>query len=60
MNLQPIFSAIRSVVIFLGGTYFAKKGIDSAAIDSLINAALALAMAAWGIYSAVKNKKEPA
>jgi hypothetical protein len=45
-----LYSAIRSVLLVLGGIAVGKGWLDSTALDTLVSAAMVL-VAAWGVYA---------
>jgi hypothetical protein len=45
-----LLSAVRSILLVVGGLAVGKGWLDSAALDSIVGGAMAL-VAAWGVYS---------
>jgi len=56
MNLQVALSALRQVLIFVGGILVGKGLIDASIIDTLVPAIVTVVASVWGLVA--KNKDQ--
>ena len=56
MNLQVALSALRQVLIFIGGILVGKGLIDASVIETLVPAIVTVVASVWGLVA--KNKDQ--
>ena len=56
MNLSAILTAIRYVLVAVGGFFTAKFSLDAAQVEAIITGLLTIIPAVVGIITTVKNK----
>ena len=56
MNKEVVLSALRQVLIFVGGILVGKGVIDQAFVETVVPAILTLAASAWGLYAKFKDQ----
>jgi len=56
MNIEVVLSAVRQVLIFVGGILVGKGIVDQAFIESVVPAVITLAASVWGLYAKAKDQ----
>lgn len=57
MNLSAILTALRYVLVAVGGYFTAKFSLDAEQIEAIITGILTIIPAVVGIFTTIKNKK---
>lgn len=57
MNTEVALSALRQVLIFVGGILVGKGIVDQAFVEAVIPAAVTLAASVWGLVAKAKDQK---
>lgn len=56
MNKEVALSALRQVLIFIGGILVGKGIIDQAMLETVVPAVVTIAAAAWGLFAKAKDQ----
>lgn len=56
MNKEVILSAVRQVLIFVGGILVGKGVVDQAFVETVIPAVITLAASIWGLTAKAKDQ----
>jgi hypothetical protein len=56
MNMQVALSALRQVLIFVGGILVGKGLIDQAMLETLVPAIITIVASGWGLYAKYKDQ----
>ena len=58
MNIEVILSALRQVLIFVGGYFVGKGLIDQSVVETLVPAIITVVASVWGLIAKSKDQKK--